>query len=339
MPRWVRGAVGCDSKRAEMLTRFPVIVGATASGKSALAVAVAQRIREAYPDAMGAEVLTMDSMQVYQGLDIGTAKPTADEMAGVPHHLLDLVDPSDPQLSPFTVDDWLARAESLIEELRGSGRVPVVVGGTHLYAKALMEGLFKGPDPDPALRAELADLAAEDRRAELERVDPASARKIHPNDDRRTIRALEIFRLTGVPISEHQKQWDSAAGPRRDALLIGIDWPAETLSKRINERVRTMVEAGLLAEAHALYDAGALRPGTQPAESLGYKQLIPYFERRCSRSEAVERIKIETRRFAKNQRTWLRRLRSTPGSVWIDASTRPSEAWADDVLIALKHAQ
>lgn len=319
-----------------MLTRFPVIVGATASGKSALAVEVAQRIREADPEATGAEILTMDSMQVYRGLDIGTAKPSPEEMGGIPHHLIDLVDPTEPEPTPFTVDDWLGRAESLIEETRGSGRVPVVVGGTHLYAKALLEGLFKGPDPDPELREQLASLSAQERRAELERVDPDAAKRIHPNDDRRTIRALEIFRLTGVPISEHQRQWDSASGPRQDAMLVGIDWPAEELSRRINERVRQMVEQRLIAEAHALYDAGALRPGTQPAESLGYKQLIPYFEHRCSRSDAIERIKIETRRFAKNQRTWLRRLRSTPGSVWIDASAVPASDWANVVLNALK---
>jgi tRNA dimethylallyltransferase len=304
-----------------------------------LAVEVAQRIREADPQATGAEILTMDSMQVYRGLDIGTAKPKPDEMGNIPHHLLDLVDPTDPEPTPFTVDDWLGRAETLIVQLRASERVPVVVGGTHLYAKALLEGLFKGPDPDPELREELASMSAEARRAELERVDPEAAKRIHPNDERRTIRALEIHRLTGIPISEHQRQWDSASGPREDALLVGIDWPAEELSRRINERVRQMVEQGLIAEAHALYDAGALRSGTQPAESLGYKQLIPYFEHRCSRSDAIERIKIETRRFAKNQRTWLRRLRSTPGSVWIDASSKPADEWAGVVLEALKQGR
>ncbi len=321
-----------------MLPRFPVIVGATASGKSALAVEVAQRIREADPGVGGAEILTMDSMQVYTGLDIGTAKPSTEEMSGVPHHLIDLVDPAAEPAEPFTVDDWLGRAEALIEQMKASSRVPVVVGGTHLYAKALMEGLFKGPDPDPVLRAELGAMDPAERRAELERVDAAAARRIHPNDARRTVRALEIHRLTGIPISEHQRQWDSQAGPRTDALLVGIDWPAEALSRRINERVREMVERGLISEAHALYDRGALRPGTQAAESLGYKQLIPYFERRCSRSEAVERIKIETRRFAKNQRTWLRRLRTTPGSVWIDAEKLDRGEWASFVLQRLREA-
>ena len=152
-----------------MLTRFPVIVGATASGKSALAVEVALRIREADLQATGAEILTMDSMQVYRGLDIGTAKPKPDEMGNIPHHLLDLVDPTDPEPTPFTVDDWLGRAETLIVQLRASERVPLVVGGTHLYAKALLEGLFKGPDPDQELREELASMSAEARRAELER--------------------------------------------------------------------------------------------------------------------------------------------------------------------------
>lgn len=315
-----------------MLTRFPVIVGATASGKSGLAVELARRAEELSPGTLGADILTMDSMQVYTGLDIGTAKPSEQEQAGIPHSLLDLVDPAAPDPEPFTVDDWLTRAEQLITSRRAENRLPIVVGGTHLYAKALLEGLFKGPDPDPQLREQLGAMTPEARREELERVDPAAAKRIHPNDDRRTIRALEIYRLTGKPISEHQKQWDSQSGPREDAQLIGIDWPAEQLSRRINDRVRAMVEQGLIAEAHALFDRGALRPGSQPAESLGYKQLIPYFQRRCSRSEAVERIKIETRRFAKNQRTWLRRLRSTPGSIWIDAAEIPPERWADFVI-------
>jgi len=315
-----------------MLTRFPVIVGATASGKSSLGLQLAKRVREYAPGAAGADIITMDSMQVYIGMDIGTAKPTAAERKDIPHYMLDLIDPADEQSPPFTVEDWLSRAEGLVRSQRASGRVPIVVGGTHLYAKALLEGLFKGPDPDPELRAALASMDGAERRGELERVDPAAAKRIHPNDDRRTIRALEVYRLTGIPISDHQTQWDSQAGPRKDAVLIGIDWPADQLSRRINDRVREMVESGLISEAHALYDEGALRPGTQPSESLGYKQLIPYFEKRCSRSEAVERIKIETRRFAKNQRTWLRRLRTTPGSIWIDAASVSPENWADFVI-------
>jgi tRNA dimethylallyltransferase len=321
-----------------MLPPFPVIVGATASGKSTLAVELAQRIREVVPQATGAEILSMDSMQVYTGLDIGTAKPAAEERGGIPHHLIDLVDPCAPEPEPFTVDEWLRRAEALIAELRAIQRVPVVVGGTHLYAKALLEGLFEGPDPDPELRARLHAMTPDERRIELERVDPIASQRIHPNDDRRTVRALEIYRLTGIPISEHQKQWDTRSGPRQDAVLIGIDWPAEDLSRRINQRVRDMVEQGLIAEAHALYDQGALRPGTQPAESLGYKQLIPYFERQCSRTDAVERIKSETRRFAKNQRTWLRRLRTTPNSIWIDARETPREEWVNFIFERFKAA-
>jgi len=315
-----------------MLTRFPVIVGATASGKSSLGVQLAKRVREFAPKAAGADIISMDSMQVYRGLDIGTAKPTSEERDGIPHFLIDLIDPTDEQAPPFTVEDWLSRAESLVRSQRASGRMPIVVGGTHLYAKALLEGLFKGPDPDPVLREELAAMVPTERRAELERVDPEAARRIHPNDERRTIRAIEVFRQTGTPISEHQKQWDSQAGPRQDAVLIGIEWPQETLARRINERVRRMVEQGLISEAHDLYDRGALRPGSQAAESLGYKQLIPYFEHQCSRAEAVERVKVETRRFAKNQRTWLRRLRSTPRSIWIDAESLLPQDWADFVI-------
>lgn len=319
-----------------MLPRFPVIVGATASGKSAVAVELAQRIREADPTTEGADILTMDSMQVYSGLDIGTAKPSLDERNDIPHYLIDLVDPASDHPQPFTVEDWLREAEAKIKLAQAANRVPIVVGGTHLYAKALLEGLFEGPDPDPELRESLRAMDPETRRLELETVDPAAAMRIHPNDERRTVRALEIYRLTGIPISEHQKQWDSTTGARPDALLIGIDWPQEELSRRINQRVKHMIEQGLIAEAHALYDRGALRRGTQPAESLGYKQLLDYFEHRCSRTEAVERIKSETRRFAKNQRTWLRRLRSIAGSVWIDAAKTPREEWVEKILGALR---
>jgi tRNA dimethylallyltransferase len=304
-----------------MLRRFPVIVGPSAGGKSALGVAVARTLRASGRDA---HVVTADSMQVYRAMDIGTAKPTPDERAGVEHHLIDLVEPTE----GFTVDRWLALAEGLIERLRSEGVVPVVVGGTHLYAKALLDGLFEGPPADEALRAELASMGLAALRAELERVDPEAATRIHPNDERRTIRALEVQRLTGVTISEHQRQWDDRG--RDDALLVILRWEPEALNRRINARVRAMVEAGLVEEARGLWERAEL--GDQAGQALGYKQLVDHFEGRCTLDEAVEKIKIETRRFAKNQRTWLRRLSATPGCLALDADARTPEELARVVV-------
>jgi tRNA dimethylallyltransferase len=152
------------------------------------------------------------------------------------------------------------------------------------------------------------------RRAELEKVDPAAAARIHPNDERRTVRALEVYRLTGKPISEHQRQWDSG-GARSDCFLFGLEWEVGALNQRINARVKMMMEKGLLEETRTLWQSGRL--GLQAREALGYKQLVHHLENLIPLNEGIEQIKIETRRFAKNQRTWLKRLRSLPGSTWI----------------------
>ena len=306
-----------------MLTRFPVIVGPTAGGKTALAIGVAQRIGE-LTGRVG-EVVSADSMQVFRGMDIGTAKPTIEERGEIPHHLIDIVEPTE----SFSVDRWLGLAEPLIESLRGEGITPVVVGGTHLYAKALLEGMFEGPEPNEALRAEIAAMEPNERRRWLEEVDPVSAQRLHRNDHRRTIRALEVYRATGQPISELQQQWDQNR-PRPDALLVGLEWESEAINRRINARVRQMVEQGLVEEVRGLWQAGRLGP--QASQALGYKQIVAHFEGRCSLEEAVEATKIETRRFAKNQRTWLRRLRMTPGSVWFRGEDATSGIWAQSIV-------
>lgn len=292
-----------------MLTQFPVIVGPTAGGKSALALALGQAI-ESLTGATG-EIVSADSMQIYRGMDIGTAKPTRHERDTRPHHLIDLVEP----LEAFSVDEWLERANRAIDEIRARRCVPIVVGGTHLYVQALLYGLFDGPPADEALRAELSQSSIEELRAELERIDPQSAARLHPNDRRRTIRAIEVSRATGQPLSALQREWEGRA-PRSDARLVGLEWPVDAINRRINARVRRMVEEGLVDEARALWETDRLGP--QAREALGYKQLIAHFEGRVPCDEAIERIKIETRRFAKNQRTWLRRLRATPGATWLE---------------------
>lgn len=278
---------------------IPVIIGPTAGGKTALAVELAHRFNE--QTGILGEVVSADSIQIYRRLDLGSAKPTESERRGVPHHLIDIVEPTE----PYSVDRWLRDANAVIDEIRSRGATPIVVGGTHLYIKAFLEGLFDGPPPDPALRAELSALSGAERRAELDRIDPAAAGRIHPNDQRRTIRALEVFRQTGIPLSEHQSQWDRG-GRRVDALPVALLWPTELINARINARVRQMVEQGLVAEARTLWESGDL--DTQAGEALGYKQLVAHFRGDLTLEKAVEQIRIETRRFAKNQRTWLRRL-------------------------------
>ena len=517
---------------------YPVIIGPTAGGKSDLAVRLAHAlIARGQP----CEILAADAYQIYRGMDIGTAKPTLDERAGVPHKLIDLVDPRD----TFTASDWLALARQTIDECFARGVLPIVVGGTHLYVKLLVDGMFEGPSADEELREQLRAMGLPALRAELERIDPAAAARIHPNDERRTIRAIEVFRLTGKAISEHQKQWSLGtpafqaglqpssssstsswlssedvtrlansddfgrvagfvgmnpyppdtyspvdqlvvhrrllphfalpgatyfvtwktlhdaslhpeeqqlaldaltffdgktcqvyaatvmsnhvhwivrprndtsldelvtsvkqfsareinrrrgtigsvwqaerfdhiirderylfeflrycvrnpveAGACRDAgdyrwtrvhtdvagsspglesrgtqdkpLLVGLDWPVELINRRINLRVKLMMERGFLDEVRQLHEARAF--GSQSCEALGYKQLLAHLEGRMSLDEAVEQIKIQTRRFAKNQRTWLKRLRLTPGSVWIDATTEPA-TWVDVVVPRLE---
>jgi len=314
------------------LPRIPLIVGPTAGGKSALALELAHKLGNA-------ELITADAFQIYKGMDIGTAKPTIAERQGIPHHLIDVRDPRDP--TPFTVHDWLREANAAIADIQSRGQAPIIVGGTHLYAKALLDGLFDGPGADPALREQLRAKGLAALREELERVDPQTAQRIHANDERRTIRALEVFHLTGKPISAHQTQWDSGAPstpghldtstPR--FLLIGLDWPSEKINPRINQRVKHMMESGFLEEVRALRDSGAFAPTANPQarEALGYKQLLDHLEGRRSLEDAVERIKIDTRHFAKTQRTWLKRLRRTPGSMWIDANTSPQAEWVDRV--------
>jgi tRNA dimethylallyltransferase len=268
-------------------------------------------------------------MLVYRGLDVGTAKPTREERRDVAHHLIDVVEPTE----SFSVKQWLTLAERAIAEIRSRAAWPIVVGGTHLYVKALLDGLFEGPGADEALRARLTAMSPAELRAMLEAKDPAAAARLHPNDLRRTVRALEVLELTGVPMSEHQKQWDAARGPS-EFTLVGLEWPVEAINRRINARVRLMMERGLLEEVRRLRGEGAFEAEVgqmnQAREAVGYKQLLAHLEGRCALDEAVERIKIDTRRLGKAQRTWLRRLRTTPKSVWIDAAEVPEAEWVGE---------
>ncbi|MBT8484532.1 MAG: tRNA (adenosine(37)-N6)-dimethylallyltransferase MiaA [Phycisphaerales bacterium] len=293
---------------ADGVIPIALLLGPTAGGKTTLAIELARRLPA------GGECVSADSMQVYRGMDIGTAKPTAAERAAAPHHLLDIADPA---TDGFSVETWLVAAERVIAEIRGRGRTPIVVGGTNLYVKALLEGMFEGPAPDAELRERLLTLDDATLRTSLERVDPVAAERIHPNDRKRTVRAIEVYEATGRPISELQQQWDQGR-VREDVRIVGLDWPAPEINRRINARVAAMFGDGLVAEVAALQAAGRLGP--QAAAALGYRQILDHLAGRTTLEEAREQIKIRTRRFAKQQRTWLRRFRAYPNTVWLPAA-------------------
>jgi tRNA dimethylallyltransferase len=248
-------------------------------------------------------------------MDIGTAKPSPAERAEVPHHCIDIVEPGE----PFSVARYVEHADRAIARIASGGGVVLAVGGTALYVKALSEGLFEGPGADPAIRNRLKARAAEEGLAalhgELTRVDPEAAGRIHPNDEKRIIRALEVHEQTGRPISRLQRQWDRSRS-RYDCVFIGLRRSRDDLHRRINARVRRMIDRGLADEVAALLaePAGLSR---QAAQALGYAEMIRHVRGLCSLEEAAEQIKINTRQFAKRQRTWFRRFRQTH---WIEAA-------------------
>nr|WP_141827930.1 tRNA (adenosine(37)-N6)-dimethylallyltransferase MiaA [Clostridium sp. KNHs216] len=279
--------------------KIPVaaVVGPTASGKSRLAVELAL--------SRNGEVISADSMQIYKGMNIGTAKPTAEEMRGVPHHLIDFA----PLSQPFSVADYVSLASDCISEVYARGRLPVIAGGTGLYIRSLLQNIrFTENDKDEALRKDLAEkaekLGVQTLIDELRSFDPASAQRIHPNNLGRVIRAIEIYRTTGVTMTEQLELSRQMPSPY-DACIIGLDFQdRQKLYDRINLRVDRMMQEGLLAEAEEILN----RPGAQTAmQAIGYKELLPYFRSECSLDEAVESIKRESRRYAKRQLTWFRR--------------------------------
>ena len=273
------------------------VVGPTASGKTALAVELALRL--------DGEVISCDSMQIYRGMDVGTAKPTSEEQRGVPHHLLDVVDPAE----PFSVSDYVEAAEAAVRDILSRGKLPIFCGGTGLYLDAFLRGgLPESPGADPVLRAQLTALAAERGEdflhAQLAAVDKESAAAIHKNNLRRVVRALEIYRLTGVPKSEWDKRTRSRPA-RYNAAVLGLCFADRALLyDRIDRRVDDMAANGLEKECRALFKAGVFDRSSTAAAAIGYKELLPYLRGECGLAEAVSEIKTATRRYAKRQVTW-----------------------------------
>jgi len=270
-----------------------VILGPTASGKSDLAMEVARRSR--------GEILSVDSMQVYQGMDVGTAKPSAAERAEVRHHLIDLVEPTE----TFTVARFVELADAVIADARARGVPLIVTGGTPLYYKALFEGLFEGPPADEAVRERLRGQGGEDLHRRLVQVDPEAAGRIHANDTKRLIRALEVYEITGQPISSFQTEWTTPKH-RHEARWVGLSWEREVINRRINARVKAMIAAGWVEETRGLLARYGELSQTA-AEATGYAELIAHVRGRMGPEEAVEQIKIGTRQLARRQMKWFRR--------------------------------
>ncbi len=280
------------------------IAGPTASGKSDLALNLAQKLK--------GEIVCMDSMQIYRRMDIGTAKPSPQEQALVPHHMLDILDPTE----NYAVADYAENAEKVIFSIADRGKQPILVGGTGLYLKALMHGLtLGGASGDEKIRERLYAAAQETGGKEtlhkqLSSVDPVSAAKFHPNDIRRVIRALEVYELTGRPISQ-QKQEESDRP--FEILPLAIDMPRDILYTRLEKRVHLMISQGLLDEVSALLESGVTAE-MQSMQGIGYKELVPVVNGSETLDKAVWQIVLNTRHYAKRQGTW---LRTEPKILWI----------------------
>lgn len=307
-----------------MSIRLHFVIGCTASGKSAVALELARR--------HGAELVIIDSMKIYRRMDIGTAKPTAAERAAVPHHLIDIVEPWE----TYSLGRFIEDADRVSREIAGRGRMIIAEGGTMMFVRGLVSGVFEGPSADPEFRRRIRERAtAEGLPAlhdELARVDPAAAQRIHPNDLRRIERALEVHHLTGTPISQLQTQWEQHR-PGYDCRIAALNRPREELSRRINRRVHQMVAAGLVDEVRALLD-DSRGIGDQAAQAVGYAELIRHLRGEIPFDFAVEQIKINTRHLAKSQRTWMRRIpgvravETSGGETTAQLADRIDEVWA-----------
>jgi tRNA dimethylallyltransferase len=267
-----------------------LIAGPTASGKSELALALAERI--------GGEIVSVDSMQVYQGLDVGTAKPTDAERSRIPHHLLDIV----PLDDTYDAARFVADATAAIAGITARGRVPILCGGTGLYFNAWLNGLGSAPAPDPVLRAELETLSTEVLLDELARRDWETFDAIDLRNRRRIVRAVEVIRITGRPFSSQRATWPERA-PSMAGRAYGLRRPAPHLVDRIHRRVDRMFEAGLVKETRRLLERG-LERNRVAMQAIGYRQVVEHLQGVRGYRDTVELVKARTRQFAKRQRTW-----------------------------------
>lgn len=300
-----------------MIREYPPLVdawyltGATASGKTAVSLALAEKLE--------AEIISMDSMAVYQGMDVGTAKPSAEERQQVPHHLIDVVAPD----QEYSLAEYLSAAHRAAQEIKKRQRRVLFVGGTPLYLMSLLRGACEGPPADSAFRQQVEDevqqtgmQALYDR---LRQVDPLSAAKLHPNDKRRIIRALEVYTLTGQPISHMQTQFEGKYAERCNRVFV-ISRERSKLHERIHRRTAQLFETGLIEETRQLIDQYASLSKTS-LQGVGYQEAIRFLRGETSREEAMEQTRIRTRRYARRQETWFRRMQECQ---WVSVSDEQS---------------
>ncbi|MCE8034352.1 MAG: tRNA (adenosine(37)-N6)-dimethylallyltransferase MiaA [Halomonas sp.] len=288
-----------------------LLMGPTAAGKTDLAITLHERL--------DCELISMDSAMVYRGMDIGSAKPSAEELARAPHRLIDIRDPAE----PYSAADFREDAHREMRRITAAGRIPLLVGGTMMYAKRLLEGVANLPAADPSIRAELACEAERHGltglHAELARVDPESARRIHPNDPQRLMRALEVYRASGTTLTELWRRQRPETFPW-NVLSIGFTpFDRRILHERIAARFEVMLDAGFIGEVEALRARGDLHPGLPSMKSVGYRQAWEYLDGQGDLEQLRQRTVVATRQLAKRQLTW---LRSWPELHWVDSQGR-----------------
>jgi tRNA dimethylallyltransferase len=311
------------------------VVGPTASGKSAVALALAEKL--------GGEIISADSMQVYRGLDIGTAKPSPEERARVPHHLIDVVDVTE----PFDAAKFVELARRAEREIHARNRVPIFCGGTGLYLQAYLDGLGEAPPADARLREQLEATPLEELLRELEQCDPETFARIDKQNPRRVVRAIEVIRLTGKPFAQQRAEWHSSRSSRgneahseKDQSLLtsaatnifGLLRSAADLHARVNARVDEMFARGLVEETRELLQRG-LEQNKTAMQAIGYRQVVQYLQGRLSLSAAIELVKARTRQFAKRQMTWFRHQLDVK---WISLEPRDdAESLANRIALPL----
>lgn len=291
-----------------------VVAGATASGKTSLAIEICKEF--------GGEVVSADSMQIYKYMDIGTAKPTLSEMAGIEHHMIDIVNPD----VNFSVAEYAKMAHEVIDDILARGKVPVLAGGTGLYINSVVNDVdFSETEEDTDIRHELLEFAERNGAVALHNIlkecDEVSAKNIHPNNIKRVIRAIEVYKTTGEPLSAHNEK-SKQKQSRYKPVMMEILWDREVLYNRINERVDIMVDSGLEREAKMLYDMGYEKTLTS-MQGIGYKEMFQYFDKNITFDEAIDKIKQASRNYAKRQNTWFKRderiVRLSPESAFKEA--------------------
>ncbi len=306
------------------------IVGPTACGKTALSVALAKKV--------GGEIVSADAVAVYRGLDIGSAKPTEAEREGVPHHLIDCVDVTD---DSFTVSSFRALAREAIDDILRRKKLPIVVGGSGLYVDAVFSDMRFSAPSDSTIRAAIEkeyDACPEAVFAVLRSADPVTAQRLHPNDKKRVVRALEVFRVSGQPFSALNRDFSSVqqGDDTYRSIRIGLNTDRQKLYARIDRRVDRMMADGLKEEAFSFFDRGLTPGNCRALQSIGYAQLFDVYTGSASLGAAVEQIKLDTRHFAKRQITWFKRDQST---VWFDPTEQPTEITVQNITETINENQ